>query len=177
MRDPETCRAASKGFSPEAEIRRSTPLRTYEFSRYSQRMGNQFEYYVSFRATHPTLDPAEIAGQIGLGAKASWAVGEPRKTPKGTPIGGIREESYCAFDIGSSDDGSLAECLQTAVARLKRAGDFLREIRSTGGSLMFYVSWYTSGDTGEVFETALLRDMADLGIELGINAYGAPPQG
>lgn len=39
---------------------------------------------------------------------------------------------------------------------------------------MFYVSWYTNGDTGEVFETALLKDMADLGIELGINAYADP---
>ena len=140
-------------------------------------MGNQFEYYVSFRATHPTLDPAEIAGQLGLEAKVSWAAGAPRKTPKGTPLGGLREESYCAFTIGSSDDGALAECLEAAVARLRHAGDFLREIRATGGSLMFYVSWFTDGDTGEVFDAALLRDMADLGIELGINAYSAPPQG
>jgi Domain of unknown function (DUF4279) len=139
-------------------------------------MDSQFEYYVSFRATHPTLDPAEIAGQLGLEANASWAAGEPRKTPKGTLLGGVREESYCAFNIGSSDDGALSECLQTAVARLKREGDFLREIRATGGSLMFYVSRYTSGDTGEVFETGLLKDMAELGIELGINAYGVSPQ-
>jgi hypothetical protein len=140
-------------------------------------MGKQFEYYVSFRATHPTLDPAEIAAQIGLEAKVNWVAGEPRKTPKGTSLGGTGEESYCAFHIGSSDDGTLSECLKAAVAQLKRAAHFLRDIRATGGSLMFYVSWHTNGNTGEVFETALLKDMADLGIDLGINAYGASSKG
>ena len=140
-------------------------------------MARQFEYHVSLRVTHPTLDPAEIAGQVGFDAKAKWAAGEPRKTPKGRPLRGIREQSYCALAIGSGDDGALAECLDTAVARLKHAGEFLRQIRATGGSLMFYVSWVSSGDTGEVFGTALLRDMADLGIELGINVYDGPSQG
>lgn len=137
-------------------------------------MSSPFRYRVSLRVTHPTLDPAETAAQLAAEAKVSWAAGEPRKTPKGRLLGGVREESYCAFDIGSGNDGALAECLDAAVARLQPARDFIRQMRATGGSLMLYVSWYPAGDTGEVFGAALLRDMADLGIALGLNVYGPP---
>lgn len=36
---------------------------------------------------------------------------------------------------------------------------------------MFYVFWYPTGDTGEMFGTELLLDMAEMGVELGINVY------
>lgn len=138
-------------------------------------MGGRFSYFVSFRVTHPTLDPAAITRHVAAEAKVSWAAGEPRKTAKGRPLGGMREESYCAFDMGSGDDGALAECLDVAVARVKPARELLRQMRASGGSLTFFVSWFSTGDTGEVFGADLLAEMADLGIELGINVYG-PPQ-
>jgi hypothetical protein len=37
--------------------------------------------------------------------------------------------------------------------------------------MMFYIFWYPNGDTGEVFETALLLKMAELGIDFGLNVY------
>ena len=135
----------------------------------------QFNYSVSLRATHPTLDPTTIAGKIGLEASYSWAAGDPRKTPNGTPLKGVRRENYCSFDITDGDDGELAACLRAALDYLKPQRDFLRQMSINGGSLMFYVFWYPNGDTGEVFSTSLLQDMSDLGIELGINVYDDRP--
>jgi hypothetical protein len=134
-------------------------------------MGASFDYRVSFRVTHPTLDPRAIANQLGMEPEFSWKAGEPRKTPKGTPLEGSRKESYCTFEIGRGDDGELAKCLSTAVDNFQAQSEFLREIRAAGGSLMFYAFWYPNGDTGEVFATDLLRKMADIGIDLGINVY------
>ncbi len=134
-------------------------------------MGSPFDYHVSLRVKHPRLDAAVIAAQLRMTPKFCWTAGEPRKTPKGTALEGIRQESYCTLDIGSGDDGELAKCLSSAVDSLKPRSKFLRQMRATGGSLMFYVFWYPNGDTGEVFETPLLRDMANLGIGLGINVY------
>lgn len=42
---------------------------------------------------------------------------------------------------------------------------------------MLYAFWHPNGDTGEVFRTDLLRRMADLGIELGINVFDDRPPG
>ena len=131
----------------------------------------QFDYRVSLRVTHPTLDPGAIANELGLQASHSWAAGEARETPEGTPLSGVRKECYCTFDIASGDDGEVAGRLRAALSQFKPQRDFLRQISSSGGSLMSYVFWYPAGDTGEVFSVALLHEMADLGIELGINVY------
>lgn len=87
-------------------------------------MGNPFDYHISFRVTHPTLDAGTITAQLCMTPKFCWTVGEPRKTPKGTPLDGVREESYCTFDIGSGEDGELAQCLYTALDNLGAAGGF-----------------------------------------------------
>lgn len=134
-------------------------------------MSNPFDYNVSLRVTHPTLDAATITARLRMTPSFCWTVGEPRKTPKGTALKGVRKESYCTFDVGSGDDGELARCLDTALADLEPLGEFLRDVRKSGGSLMFYAFWHPNGDTGEVFSSGLLQRMADLGIELGINVY------
>ena len=141
-------------------------------------MGHSFHYHVSLRVTHPTLDAATITAQLRMSAKFCWTAGKPRKTPKGTPLEGVHEESYCTFDLGSGDDGELAKCLNAAIENLKAEGEFLRDVRKAGGSLMFYAFWHPNrDDTGEVFGTDLLRNMADLGIELGINVIDDRPHG
>ena len=53
----------------------------------------------------------------------------------------------------------------------KNAGDLagLEQLRATGGTLLLFASWQATGDTGEVFKQGLLGDIADLGIDLGMN--------
>ncbi|HUD95370.1 hypothetical protein [Sphingobium sp.] len=126
-----------------------------------------FSYGVSLQIRHPYADPQKIAGGIGLTPERCWAVGEARETPKGTPLFGTHSESYCVFDLGSGDDGALAEFLREAVKRLEHAAAFIGELRETGGELNFYVSW-TLGERGELFDVELLANMARLGIDLGI---------
>jgi hypothetical protein len=130
---------------------------------------NPFKYAVSLRVTHPTLSPVDMSMAIDMTPAYSWMAGDP--WPRRTPIKGGHKESYCSYNIGAADDGELAQCLRKAVETLGGCREFLRDLRSTGGSLMFYVFWYPNGDTGEVFDTDLLLKMAGLGIELGLNVY------
>lgn len=134
-------------------------------------MKNSFEFSVSLQIRHPSLHPAVISSELGMSPKCSWAAGEPRRTPKGTRLDGVHEESYCSFDIGKGGDGELAACLMWAVDQLKVHHQFLEELRSVGGSARFLAFWYPNGDTGEAFKTDLLLAMAHLGIELDINVY------
>lgn len=126
-----------------------------------------FSYTVSLQVKHPDADPRKIIAGIGLPPSRSWAVGERRATPKGTPLPGTYRESYCIFPLGGKDDGELADFLRIVLGQLEHAAAFISELRRTGGRLNFFVSW-SLGDRGEVFDIELLANMARLGIDLGI---------
>ncbi|MDR7219960.1 DUF4279 domain-containing protein [Aminobacter aminovorans] len=134
-------------------------------------MTNVFRYAVSLQIKHPHVHPEHVCAELGSSPEYSWVAGEPRKTPKGTPLSGVYKENYCIFDMGSGHDGALVQSLDRALQELHSKGEYLRHLRSTGGTLMFYVFWYPNGDTGAVFQADLLMRMADLGISLGINVY------
>jgi hypothetical protein len=126
-----------------------------------------FSYGISLQVRHPDADPNDIASGLALTVKRSWRVGEPRSTPRGNTLPGHYGETYCVFDVGSGDDGEVAERLRSIIALLLPKRDFIHELRATGGSLNFYVTW-TIGERGEVFDCSLLSVLASLGIDLGI---------
>lgn len=74
------------------------------------------------------------------------------------------------FQLGRGEDGELARCLSGAVALLKPKKTYLERLRETGGSINFYIGWMV-GSRGEVFDTHLLHEIADLGIDLGIEPF------
>jgi len=58
---------------------------------------------ISFRLMHPTLDLAVIAKAIGLPIVRIWAAGKDRRTPKGDPLNGVYQESYCSFSVVTAE--------------------------------------------------------------------------
>lgn len=137
-------------------------------------MTKAFGYAVSLRVRHPSWTAAEIGEHLQRTPKFSWTAGEPRTAPNGRPLAGYRSESYCCFDIGKGRDGEIAACLRDALGKLRPLEADLRQLRSSGGSLMLFVSWHPNGDTGEAFGPELLLEMGGLGIELGINVVSRP---
>lgn len=129
-----------------------------------------FDYKVSLQVRHPDADPADIMAGLDMPAVRSWKVGDRRSTPKGTELPGQNRETYCLFLLGSGKDGELAECLRGAVNILHPKRQYLRWLRDTDGGLNFYVGWVV-GERGEVFDATLLNDIAELGIDLGIEPF------
>src|ERR1700743_545340 len=105
-------------------------------------MGNPFEFSVSLRVRHPTMDPARISAGLEMTPKYSWKVGDARQTPKGTPLDGNNPDSSCSFEIAKGADGELTECLRVAVSKLETQASFVRELRTTGGSTQLFCFWY-----------------------------------
>lgn len=132
-------------------------------------MGASFEYAVSLRITHPEGDPVAICTTLGLTPHVYWTAGDDRKTPQGRLLGGVRSESYCTIRMGSGTDGGVVTCLRSALEMLRPHRDFLLQLKQEGGALMAYIFWHCDGDTGAVFDAQLLCEMADLGVDLGIN--------
>jgi hypothetical protein len=131
-----------------------------------------FSYGISLQVRHPDADPDDIARHVGLPVKRSWEIGEPRATPRGKALVGHYDATYCAFDLGTGDDGELAERLRMVVPSLFPAQEYLLGLRATGGSINLFITW-TVGERGEMFDFSLLSDLASLGIDLGIEPVSA----
>jgi hypothetical protein len=100
-----------------------------------------------------------------------WEVGDEQETPKGTKLGGLRTDSYCSVDLGSTKRKYLSEQIEAALVRLKPHRRMLRRLSSTGGRISFFVGWFCDEHTGDSFDRQLLDQMADLRIELELNVY------
>lgn len=111
-----------------------------------------------------------IAAGLALAPTRSWKANERRSTPTGTELPGNRHETYCLFRLGGGKDGELAKCLRDAVSALQLKRHYLGDLRESGGRMTFYVGWVV-GDRGEVFDARLLQDIAELGIDLGIEPF------
>jgi hypothetical protein len=139
-------------------------------------LANAYRYSVSLRIWHPSSDPQRFTGQLKMHPRRAWRAGEPRTTPKGTPLPGINKQTYwTSGDLvrGSWPKRSLAEALRRLLMRLTRQKSFFRRIRAKGGRIELFVGWYFLGNSGEVLDTALMKQLQSLGIDLSLDVY--PP--
>ncbi len=132
---------------------------------------NPFRYDVSLRIRHPNITPEEICKVLGMTARHQWTAGASRKTPKGTPIKGTYDSTYCSFRLDHPTDMRLADFLSQCNKRFRPYQEFFKKIRSTGGSLDYFVGWYSNASSGELFSANLLSELADLKIDLGLDVY------
>jgi hypothetical protein len=130
-----------------------------------------FDYSVSFRVTHPSMNPDILCKQLRSNTKTKWQAGALRKTPDGESLPGVYSETYCCFELAHPKNVGLSEFLLRNNKKLFRYKDFLHSIRSTGGTLEYFVGWFADKDSGEVFELELLKQLAELGINLSLAVY------
>lgn len=135
-----------------------------------------YRYVVSLRVSHPTKMPEEICNVLKMEPRYKWAVGAPRETPKGAPLKGIYDSTYCSFRLDHAKEVGLAQFLRQCNKTLGAHRDFFRQIRLTGGSSEYFVGWYSKANSGELFTAELLKELADLQIDLGLDVNAeAPP--
>ena len=97
-------------------------------------------YWYSTRLAiwHPSIDPEEITRVLGVKARACGQAGQPRKTPRGTPLAGVWRESWWKadlFDRGEcvSTDDLVVDIVTEYLEVLEPQADFLRRLWVEGG--------------------------------------------
>jgi len=131
----------------------------------------KFKYDVSFRVVHPNIDPDEVCNKLNMQAKYKWRVGDRRKTPKGTPLSGVYDYSYCSFLLDQFEEMELIDFLKHWNKKFFNFSDFLNSINSSGGNLEYFIGWYSKGNSGEVFDIDFLKELVKLKISLSIDFY------
>jgi hypothetical protein len=124
---------------------------------------------------HPSLTPAEIAAALGLEARIAHRVGDPRKTPKGTPLPGHYSDTRWRHSIRDElRDQWFADKIAMLVDRLMPHKAFLHHIRATGGSAEVIVQFLGDGYLGDSMPLDTLSKMVDLQLTLGIECFQEP---
>lgn len=126
---------------------------------------------ISLRIRHPTQDLAVVCGKLSMTPTRVWKAGEPRTTPKGEPLGGVRRESYCSIELGRVGASALAEGVRAGVVQLSKHRTLLDDVVASGGKLSLSVGWFLEGSSGESFDWELLKDLGQLRISLDLYLY------
>ncbi len=133
---------------------------------------HEFTFEVSLRFFTQTIDPDVICSQLGMAPKWLNKIGEQRKSPKGTLLDGIYDRNYCSFSIQPNNDEELHELLDRTVDMLFQHEPLFCRIRDGGGSIEFFIGWFSTGNTGDIFSNILLKKLGMLQIDLALNVYG-----
>ena len=128
-------------------------------------------YKLSLRIRHPQLDLSIVCGKLGLTPTHIWKAGDKRRTPKGTPLPGDHDLSYCLVILDDDLGKSLAHKIASAIATLQPHSQILDEVTSSGGRVSLFIGWFSSDVSSEMIGRTILSGLADLKIDLEIDVY------
>jgi hypothetical protein len=111
-----------------------------------------------------------IEAAVGEVAKVKWNVGEARVAPNGRSIGGLRDESYCTFDVPEAETLELNAAIIALSDRLEKRSSALRELAQQGADIEFYAT-ADEAKRGEMIEAAAIAALARLNAGLAIDWY------
>ncbi len=128
---------------------------------------------VELLVKHPTIDPAEITSRLNLRPERFQRVGDPRRTPKGTPLDGHYRDTRWRFSTRYEVRYQwFANDLLALIDRLAPHKDFLLTLRTTGGTTCLIIQLLDGEYYGDEISCEALARIVDLGLDLGIESYG-----
>lgn len=132
-----------------------------------------YRFKISLRLTHPSEDLSECSAEFGLEPSRQWKVEDPRTTPHGNPLDGVRRESYWTSPLDTAAHNDLEGALAQVAQRLCEHAPFLSGHARSGGSAEIFIGFFLeSFNTGFSLEPSLLAKYASLGVALDFDMYG-----
>ena len=130
---------------------------------------SEYEFTLSLRLRHPTIDPSRITQTLGIEPQHTWKAGDPRRAPAGGALEGAYRESYWMGRLMdepqlSSARVSVESVLLQNLAQLRRSHAFLGQFHAEGGVAELYISLYAR----EAFRLELSDEALGLLGRLGL---------
>jgi len=120
---------------------------------------------------HPSIDPAVISSELKLEAFRSWKAGESRATPTGTPLPGTWRDSSWNHVFSYKGERKFFDEIRQLLIQLLPHKDFLLKISNEGGRVEIYLQLPGDLNQGSSAEPAMLKEMAELGLYLGVEVF------
>jgi len=139
---------------------------------------SEYEFTVSLRIRHPTMDPAAISAALGIQPQHTWRAGELRCDPSGAELGGAHHDSYWMGRLMdepqlSSDSVSVERVILNTLHQLRRAQSFLEQLNAESGVAELLVSLYARDDFRLEFpsDSLTLLGRMHLGVALDVHPH------
>ncbi len=137
---------------------------------------NPYEYNVSLRIKHPSIDPQIITSTLELNPFRTWQAGTSRTTPKGTKLEGINKETYWCAQLSngeniSSEEMSLEKYLLDNTNFFKKYSGFFSKLKESEGTVEYFIGIYGSKNMGCVLNSELLTNINAIGIDIALDIY------
>lgn len=127
---------------------------------------------ISLRLTSSVIRADTMISTIGMTPSFAWNQGESRLMPHGKRLSSVKKNSYATFELVGTNDRWLPELLTESVAMLSKHRDFFHLLKNgEGGGAEFFVGWFLSRSGGDTLSSALLVDVANLGLDLSFDIY------
>jgi hypothetical protein len=127
--------------------------------------------FVLVRFWHPIRDLTFLSSLLSMPCFRSWTAGSSRETPLGEPLNGTYSDSYWASQLEFPGEAGFREKLVFAIDRLTRVKKNIHDFKSSGGKIEIYLQLSGSINNGDTIESALIKTMGELGVDLLIEVF------
>jgi len=128
-------------------------------------------YNIVLLIKHPSIDPKIITEQLGLMPFRCWRFGDPRLTPKGTPLVGLWKNSSWSWQLRGKGKRAFFESVNSLVVELESHSKFLSDLVLDGGNICLIVNLDGKTNIGDVLSWQAMEKLAGLKIDLGIEVF------
>ena len=116
------------------------------------------------------MPASQIEAAVGETAKIKWNIGDERLAPNGRSLGGLRDETYCVFEVPEAGRLNLNAAILALSERLAlRSADFSL-LADQGAQIEIYAT-ADEAKRGEMIEAATIAALARLNAGLAIDWY------
>ncbi|HEY1891479.1 MAG TPA: DUF4279 domain-containing protein [Steroidobacteraceae bacterium] len=139
-----------------------------------------YEFTISLRIRHPTIDPTTLTATLGIQPQHTWQAGQPRCDATGSDLGGAHRDSYWMGRLMdepqvSSDSVSVEGALLKTLTQLRRAQPFLEQLNAEGAVSELLVSLYAREDFRLEFTSDLLTLLNRLHLAVALDVHPHSP--
>jgi hypothetical protein len=140
---------------------------------------SDYEFTVSLRIRHPSIDPSRITQTLGIEPQHTWKTGDRRRGPAGADLEGVYRESYWMGRLMepqlSSDELSVESVLMRTLTQLRRAQDFLEQLHTDGGVAELHVSLFARESFRLDLSAESLALLGRLGLAVALDVHPPSP--
>jgi hypothetical protein len=142
---------------------------------------SDYEFTISLRIRHPTIDPAEVTQTLTIEPQHTWKAGDSRRNPTGESLEGTYRESYWMGRLMdepqlSSERLSVESVLLQTLAQLRRAQDFLARLSEGGGVAELHVSIFARENFRLDLSSESLMLLGRLGLAVALDVHPNLPR-
>jgi hypothetical protein len=140
---------------------------------------SEYEFTISLRLRHPSIDPAMITRTLGMKPQHTWQAGAPRRGPAGEALESVHRESYWMARMMEEPQLALAgvsveSVLMQTLAHLRRSQSFLEQLHAEGGAAELYVSLFARADFRLELSAQSLALLGRLGLAVALDVHPQP---